>query len=95
MVKKKNKNVKKAMDKLERISLDPREREMYESIQTEEFLQKISENNFKEEGIREGERQTKMEIAKKMLRKNIETREIADITGLTEEEIENIRKEIL
>ena len=30
-----------------------------------------------------------------MLRKNIETREIADITGLTEEEIENIRKEIL
>ena len=95
MVKKKNKNVKKAMDTLERISLDPKEREMYESIQTEEFLQKISENNFKEEGIREGERQTKMEIAKKMLRKNIETSEIADITGLTEEEIENIRKEIL
>lgn len=90
MVKRKNKKVKKAMNTLERISLDPKEREMYESIQTEEFLQRISENNFREEGRKEG----KVEVAKKMLRKNMKIKEIADITDLTEEEIKEIKKQI-
>ncbi len=90
MVKRKNKKVKKAMDTLERISLDPKEREMYESIQTEEFLQRISENNFKEEG----RKSEKIETAKKMLKDNMEIKFIEKYTGLTEEEIEEIKKQI-
>lgn len=88
MVKRKNKKVKKAMDTLERISLNPKEREMYEAIQTEEFLQRISENKFREEG----ERKKEIEIAKKMLNKNVKIKEIMEFTGLTEEEIEEIRE---
>ena len=98
MVKRKNKKVKKAMNTLERISLDPKEREMYESIKTEEFLQRISENNIREEGREkgreEGERKSKIETARRMLRKNMEIKEIVYITDLTEEEIKKIEKEI-
>ena len=93
MVKRKNKKVKKAMDTLERISLDPKEREMYESIQTEEFLQRISENNFKEEGRKEGEKKKEIEIVKNLLSMGIETEQIEKATGLTEEEIEEIKKQ--
>ena len=38
---------------------------MYESIQTEEFLQRISENKFREEGRKE----EKIEIAKRNVKK--------------------------
>ena len=89
MVKRKNEKVKKAIDTLERISLDPKEREMYESIQTEEFLQRISENKFREEGRKE----EKIEIAKEMLKNNFTIEQIKKITKLTEEEIEKIGKD--
>ncbi len=88
MVKRKNKKVKKAMNTLERISLDPKEREMYESIQTEEFLQRISENNIREEG----ERKKETEIVKEMLKDGVNVERIKKYTKLTKEEIEEIRK---
>ena len=93
MVKRKNKKVKKAMDTLERISLDPKEREMYEAIQTEEFLQRISENNFREEGFTKGKRENKIETAKKMLNKNFNIEEIMELTELSKKEIEKIKSE--
>ena len=91
MVKKRNSKVKKAMDTLEMISLDPKETEMYESVQTEEFLQRISENNFRAEGEKNGERKNKIETAKKLLKRNMEIKEIADITELTEDEINKLK----
>ena len=48
-------------------------------------------NRALEEGRTEGERMQKIEIAKKLLAKNIEIKEIAEITGLSEEEIEKIK----
>ena len=88
MVKRKNKKVKKAMNTLERISLDPKEREMYESIQTEEFLQRISENKIREEKKRKKE----TEIVKEMLKDGVNVERIKKYTKLTKEEIEEIRK---
>ena len=88
MVKRKNKKVKKAMNTLERISLDPKEREMYESIQTEEFLQRISEKKKKEEE----ERKKETEIVKEMLKDGVNVERIKKYTKLTKEEIEEIRK---
>ena len=88
MVKRKNRKVKKDMNTLERISLDPKEREMYESIQTEEFLQRISENNIREEG----ERKKETEIVKEMLKDGVNVERIKKYTKLTKEEIEEIRK---
>ena len=43
-------------------------------------------------GRTEGERMQKIEIAKKLLAKKIEIKEIAEITGLSEEEIKKIKE---
>ena len=46
MAEKQNKEIKKAADTLDRISLDPKEREIYESIVQAEFNQKVSNQKF-------------------------------------------------
>ena len=45
------------------------------------------------EGIEEGSKQKAYEIAKKMLKKGNSIEDICDITGLSIEEIEKLRKE--
>ena len=47
----------------------------------------------KKKGIEEGQQKKSKEIAKKMLEKNVDIETIEEITGLTKEEIEDIRKE--
>ena len=46
----------------------------------------------REEGRKEGEKEKTIEIAKEMLAKGIEIELIKEITKLTEEELENIKK---
>ena len=105
MAVKENKNVKKADKVLERISKDPKERERYEAILKAEFNQRISNQKFMDKGIIEGEargkiigreegkKQNQIEIAKKMLNKNKPIEEIAEFTGLTEEEVNKLKQE--
>ena len=97
MAVKENKNVKKADKVLERISKDPKERERYEAILKAEFNQKISSQKFEERGEARGkiigEKQKQIEIAKKMLNKNKPIEEIAEFTGLTEEEVNKLKQE--
>ena len=105
MAVKENKNVKKADKVLERISKDPKERERYEAILKAEFNQKISSQKFeergeargkiigREEGKKEGEKQKQIEIAKKLLQRNMSIEDIKEITGLTEEEISKLKQE--
>ena len=42
------------------------------------------------EGIKKGEKEKQIEIARKLLKKKMDIKEIAEITGLTEKEIENL-----
>ena len=95
MAVKENKKVKKADKVLERISKDPRERERYEAILKAEFNQRISNQKFEEKGEARGkvlgERNKQIEIAKKMLNKNKPIEEIMEFTGLTEEEINELK----
>lgn len=91
MAEKENEEVKKAVETLNRISLDPKERERYESIIQAEFNHKISNQKFLEKGKKE----EKIQIAKKMLQKDTPVEEVAEITELTEEEIEKIKRQIL
>ena len=86
MAEKENEEVKKAVETLNRISLDPKERERYESIIQAEFNHKISNQKFFEKG----EKKKQIEIAKKLLSKNIPIDEIIEITDLTKEEVENL-----
>ena len=86
MAVKENKNVKKADKVLERISKDPKERERYEAILKAEFNQRISSQKFEEKG----RKQKQVEIAKKLLQRNMNIEDIKEITGLTEEEINKL-----
>ena len=140
MAEKENKEIKKAADTLDRISLDPKEREIYESIVQAEFNQKVSNQKFLEEGIEkgrkegiregkaegikegkaegikegkaegikegkaegikegkaegikegkaEGEKKKGFEVAKNLLKKDMDVKTIAEVTGISENEIE-------
>ena len=104
MAEKQNKEVKKAIETLYNISIDPQERERYESIIQAEFNRKVSEHNFykeglekgrkrgKREGIKEGQKKNKIIIAKKLLNLNMNIEQIREITELTYEEIKEIQK---
>ena len=65
--------------------------------ETKELLAKwsdyIAENKGYEEGIEEGSKQKAYEIAKKLLYLNIALEDISKATGLSEEEIEELREE--
>jgi len=56
-----------------------------------EKLQNTLISEAKEEGLAEGSKQEKMEIAKNMLKDNIPTDTIIKYTGLTKEEIETLK----
>ena len=93
MAVKENKKVKKADKVLERISKDPRERERYEAILKAEFNQRISNQKFEERGEARGRKQNQIEIAKKLLQRNMSIADIIEITGLTKEEINKLKQE--
>ena len=65
--------------------------------ETKELLAKwsdyIAENKGYEEGIEDGRKEEKIQIAKKMLKKGNSIEDICDITGLSKEEIEELREE--
>ena len=108
MAKKENKEIKKAVETLDRISMDPEERERYESIAMAEFFQRISNQKFldkgkaegraegltegKAKGKIEGEKQKSLEIAKKLLEKHIDVETIKETTGVSDEDIDKLKK---
>ena len=105
--KKENEEIKEAVEQLTQMSADEYERELYEirersrlTYNTEMYearRQGLVEGEVKgkeegiKEGIEKGEKESKLKIAKKLLEKKMETKEIAEITGLKEEEIENLK----
>ena len=99
MAEKENKEIKRAIDTLDFISEDPKERERHNSIVMAEYNRLTSEHNFFEAGVEEGIEKGKKEgikegvikTAKAMLEKNIPIETIMEITELTKEEIEKLR----
>lgn len=90
MAKKENEKVKNAAEMLYNMNLTPAEREMYEARLRGEINHRSAMASAEEIGMKK----VKVEIAKKMLEKNMDIKNIAEITGLTEKEIEKIEKEI-
>ena len=45
----------------------------------------------KKEGLKEGEKNSKIQIAKKMMSKNMNISEIIEFTGLSENDLENLK----
>ena len=87
LAEKENKEIKKAMNTLDYISADPRERERHNSIIMAEYNRLTSEQNFFEAGKEEGI----IETAKEMLKENIPIETIEKVTKLSREEIEKLK----
>lgn len=94
----KNKDIKAAKDELDLISRDDTLRWMalrseITRMDNEQLLYEAKRDGRKaglEEGKKEGENNKAIEIAKKLLSKGLDIKEIIEITGLTEEEIKKL-----
>ena len=87
LAEKENKEIKRAINTLDFLSKDPKERERHNSIVMAEYNRLVSEHNFFEDGKKEG----KLEIAKKMLKEKVPIEMIEKFTELSKEEIEKIK----
>ena len=94
LAEKENKEIKKAMNTLDFISEDPKERERHNSIIMAEYNRLTSEHNFFEAGVEEGKKEGIKEgvikTAKAMLEEKIPIETIMKITELSREEIEKL-----
>ena len=84
-------HVKAAMETLQYVSSDKVARQVYDAR-----LKTLNDRNSdmtiaREEGLAEGALQAKLETAKKMLLKNVSIDDIAEFTGLSVEEIEQLK----
>ena len=90
LAEKENKEIKRAINTLDFLSKDPKERERHNSLVMAEYNRLVSQQNFFEDGKDEGKKEEKIQIAKKLLKMNIQISQIIEATELTEEEIEKI-----
>ncbi len=91
-----DKNMEKFENEVKRLNDDP---VFTEWISAEEDARKVTNtliSNAKEDGIKKGVKQgiteTKINTAKKMLEKEMDINDICDITGLSKEEINHLKK---
>ncbi len=91
----KNEDVKKAVVTVRKMSEDEKMEKLAElrlkAIMDEEAIYDTGVNDGIEKGIKKGKNAKTVEIAKKLLNKNMSIEEIIDITGITKEEIEDIK----
>ena len=85
-----NKAIKQARTVLEKISQDEHERYLAELREKHIMDQKAIRDAGFNKGILEGMTKKQFEIAKKLKNKNVEISIIAESTGLTKEQIENL-----
>ena len=99
---KKNKEIEKIDKKLASMSLSREERNNYE-FRRKAILDEISAIDYAtkkgltqgiEQGIEQGIKENSQNIAKEMIKKNMDINLIMELTKLTKEEIEKIKKDI-
>ena len=94
--KKEDGEIKEAIEQLEEMSADENERYLYELRERGRLMYNTeiaeAKSTGREEGIQVGKTEEKIEIAKKLLNKGVSIKDIAEITDLTEEEIEKLKK---
>ena len=83
----KDRRVNKYMDEVKRVNEDP---EFREFISAEEDNRKI-ENSIKKELREEGQKERNVEIAKNMLKEEIDINIISKCTGLTKDEVNSLK----
>ena len=87
MAKSKNEEIEKAKKELEKLAMNPEDRELYELR-----LKAIrDEMNIRYSGYIDGKAERNIEIAKNLLKKQMPIQDIAEVTGLSIEEIEKLK----
>ena len=86
-----DKTIQKAKKVLEEISKDKKERYLAELREKYILDQKAIENAGYDKGLRDGISQEKKKIAENLLKLNMSIEQIKEVTGLTEEEIKNLK----
>lgn len=84
----------KIMDKLKNETLKLNNNDDFVKYLSDEDEERLLKNSFIEKGIEQGIEQNKISTAKKMLEKNIDIDSIKEITGLSLDEIKELKKEI-
>ena len=84
---KEDKVVCKYMEELERLNSNPKFREY---MSAEEDARKIYNSEIRE-ATEKGEKKKQIDIAKNLMKMNLTLEQIIEATGLTDEEVENIR----
>ncbi len=89
-----DKEIRLFMEELERVNKDPEFRIYITEEEDKEFIRNTELKQVKKEGISQGilqgEKQTSIEIAKKLIALNMPIEQIMDVTKLSEEEIEKL-----
>ncbi|MBO5095803.1 MAG: hypothetical protein J6B98_02915, partial [Bacilli bacterium] len=85
-----NEEDKAIVEELERLSMDLQFVHDYDH----EKVNKMLMNTEKELGKQEGKKEASIEIAKKLLLKNLNVEEIIEITGLSIEELEKLKENL-
>lgn len=88
------KEIEKAVDTLEQLSMDKQAWNLYESRDMAKRDYNTGMRNAEERGINKGEKKNSIEIARKMLKENMPESQIIRLTGLTENEINNLKDKI-
>ena len=83
----KDRRVNKYMDEVKRVNEDPEFREFISAEEDNRKIENSIKKELREDGIKEGQKERNVEIAKNMLRDNIPIITISKYTGLTEKEI--------
>ena len=83
MAKKENKEIKKAMEIIDEMSMDETEWELYRSRQMAIMDYNAGMRKSKEEGLEEGEKKSKLEIAKELIKMGMKIEDIERVTKLT------------
>ncbi|MFT8315036.1 MAG: Rpn family recombination-promoting nuclease/putative transposase [Clostridium sp.] len=93
-----DKEIKKALEKLDIMYLDSEEREIYENdlkaMRDYKAGLKTAERKGMEKGREEGKLEAKIEMAKNFLKMGLDIEQIAAGTGLTSEEIRKLKSEL-
>ena len=88
---KKDREVEKYMEEVERVNQDPKFREYMTKEEDQKKIYNTQMFKAFHDGISQGEKENSIEIAKKMLELNENIEKIKMYTGLTKEEIESLK----
>ena len=91
MAESKNEEIEKAKKELEKLAMNPEDRELYElRLKAIRDEMNIRYSGYID-GKAEGKNERNIEIAKNMLKENIDIELISKVTGLNPEEIEKLK----